>query len=63
MDSTLLNLSDGTRRYRKLKRQRDKLDDIITYEKTIVTSDSLLRLIAMPQEEQKRLVDNYIIQL
>ena len=63
LDSTLLNLSDGTRRYRKLKRQRDKLDDIITYEKTIVTSDSLLRLIAMPQEEQKRLVDNYIIQL
>ena len=36
LDSTLQNLEESTRRYRKLKRQRGKLDDIITYEKTIV---------------------------
>lgn len=63
LDSTLQNLDDNTRRHRKLKRQRGKLDDIITYEKTIVSSDSLLRLMNMPAEEQKQLVDNYINQL
>ena len=63
LDSTLQNLEDSTRRHRKLKRQRGKLDDIITYEKTIVASDSLLNLMNMLPEEQKQLVENYIGQL
>ena len=63
LDSTLQNLENNTRRHRKLKRQRGKLDDILTYEKTIVSSDSLLRLMNMPAAEQKQLVDNYINQL
>ncbi|MGB0280132.1 MAG: tetratricopeptide repeat protein [Flavobacteriaceae bacterium] len=63
LDSTLQNLEDSTRRYRKLKRQRGKLDDIITYEKTIASTDSLLRLMNMSPEEQKQVVDSYIVQL
>lgn len=63
LDSTLQNLEDSTRRYRKLKRKRGKLDDIISYEKTIVSIDSLLRLMNMSPEEQKQVVDSYIVQL
>ncbi len=63
LDSTLQNLEESTRRYRKLKRQRGKLDDIITYEKTIVSTDSLLRLMNMSPEEQKQVVDSYVVQL
>ena len=63
LDSTLQNLEDSTRRYRKLKRKRGKLSDIISYEKTIVESDSLLRLVNMSAAEQKQVVDNYIVQL
>lgn len=52
LDSTLQNLDNKTRRYRKLNRKRKKLDDIITYENTIVATDSLLRLMQMTPEEQ-----------
>ena len=63
LDSTLQNLENTTRRYRKLKRKRGKLSDIISYEKTIVESDSLLRLMNMSLAEQKLAVDNYIVKL
>ena len=60
LDSTLQNLAKETRRYRKVTRQRKKLDDIINYEKTITETDSLLLLIDMPEESQKAVVDAYI---
>jgi hypothetical protein len=43
-----------------MTRQRKKLDDIISYEKTITEIDSLLLLIDMPEESQKAVVDAYI---
>ncbi len=60
LDSTLQNLTAKTRRYRKVARQRKKLDDIITYEKTITETDSVLLLMDMPEEAQKAVVDAYI---
>ena len=60
LDSTLQNLTAKTRRYRKVARQRKKLDDIITYEKTITETDSLLLLMDMPEEAQKAVVDAHI---
>lgn len=63
LDSTLQNLEEKTRRYRRLKRQRKKLDDIISYEKTITQTDSLLRLIRMTPDEQKEVVNQYIDKL
>lgn len=60
LDSTLQNVAEKTRRYRKLKRQRGKLEDIISYEKTIAETDSLLRLINMSPEQQQQVVDNHI---
>ena len=60
LDSTLQNLTEGTRRFRKVTRQRKKLDDIISYEKTITETDSLLLLMDMPKEAQKAIVDAHI---
>ena len=60
LDSTLQNLKEGTRRFRKVTRQLKKLDDIIRYEKTITETDSLILLMDMPKEEQKAVVDAYI---
>ena len=60
LDSTLHNLKTETKRYRKVARKRKKLDDIINYEKTITETDSLLRLIDMPEEAQKAVVNAYI---
>ena len=60
LDSTLQNLKEGTRRFRKVTRQLKKLDDIIRYEKTITETDSLILLMDMPKEAQKAVVDAYI---
>jgi hypothetical protein len=60
LDSTLQNLTSETKRYRRVARKRKKLDDIINYEKTITETDSLLRLINMPEEAQKAVVNAYI---
>tara|TARA_A100001011_G_scaffold348924_2_gene387101 strand:- start:69 stop:2510 length:2442 start_codon:yes stop_codon:yes gene_type:complete len=60
LDSTLQNLEEGTRRFRKVTRQLKKLDDIIRYEKTITETDSLILLMDMPKEAQKAVVDAYI---
>ena len=63
LDSTLQNLDNKSRRYRKLERKRKKLDDIISYETTIVATDSLLQLIHMSAEEQLAVVENLVTQL
>ena len=60
LDSTLQNLKEGTRRFRKVTRQLKKLDDIIRYEKTITETDSLILLMDMPKDAQKAVVDAYI---
>ena len=60
LDSTLQNLTAKTHRYRKVARQRKKLDDIITYENTITEIDSLLLLMDMPEEAQKAVVNAHI---
>jgi tetratricopeptide (TPR) repeat protein len=63
LDSTLQNLDNKSRRYRKLERKRKKLDDIIAYETTIVATDSLLQLIHMSAEEQLAVAENLVTQL
>ncbi len=63
LDSTLQNLDNTTRRYRKLNRKRKKLDDIITYENTIAKTDSLLRLMQMTPEEQLAVAQKVVDQL
>jgi len=59
-DSTLQVLPPQTRKYRKIKRKRDKLNDIIDYETTRQTADSLLVLIDKTPEEQTATFEVYI---
>ncbi len=51
-DSTLTQLTEGTRQYRRIKKKRDNLDDVIKYEDIAVKNDSILRLVAMSEPEQ-----------
>ena len=60
LDSTLQVLPPKTRKYRKIKRKRDKLNDIIDYETTRQTADSLLALIDKTPEEQTAIFEAYI---
>lgn len=60
LDSTLQNLTDKTRRFRRITRQRKKLDDIISYEKTIAETDSIMGMMRMTADEQKAVVEAYI---
>jgi hypothetical protein len=60
LDSTLQVLPPKTRKYRKIKRKRDKLNDIIEYETTRQTTDSLLVLIDKTPEEQNAIFESYI---
>ena len=43
-DSTLTKLERKTKLYRKIKKKRDNLQDLILYEKITVTNDSILSL-------------------
>jgi hypothetical protein len=60
LDSTLQVLPPKTRKYRKIKRKRDKLNYIIDYETTRQTADSLLALIDKTPEEQTAIFEAYI---
>ncbi len=51
-DSTLTQLTEGTRQYRRIKKKRDNLDDVIKYEDIAIKNDSILRLAGMSETEQ-----------
>ena len=63
LDSTLQVLTPKTRAFRKIKRKRDKLNDIINYETTRETADSLLTLMNKTPEEQRFVFEDYIMAL
>ncbi len=51
-DSTLTNLEDGTRQYRRIQKKRENLDDVIKYEDIAIENDSILRIVAMSESER-----------
>ncbi len=53
LDSTLNFLESKTRKHRALTRKRASLDEIITYEKTIEKTDSILALVEMSPEKRQ----------
>ena len=63
LDSTLQVLQPKTSKYRKIKRKRNKLNDIIEYETTRQTTDSLLVLIDKTPEEQTAIFEIYVKEL
>lgn len=57
----LLPLFDNTSvAYKKLKRKKDNLSEVVAYEKTIQSSDSLLSLLSLTQKEQEQFFQNFI---
>ncbi len=51
-DSTLQKLADNTREYRLIKKKRDNLDDVIYYENMARSTDSILHLASLSEQEQ-----------
>jgi len=51
-DSTLTNLDEGTRIWRRIKKKRENLDDVILYEDIAYENDSILRIVNMSESQQ-----------
>ena len=63
-DSILqITQSNNTKRIRSLKRKRDKLSDVILYENISKGNDSILKLVAMSNEERDTYFSEYIVAL
>jgi len=62
-DSTLLRLNDRTREYRKIKKKRDNLEDVIKYETIAQQNDSILSVVAMNDSDRNQYYEKYIAKL
>jgi hypothetical protein len=51
-DSTLTNLNEISKEYRRIKKKRENLDDVIKYETLATANDSILSLVAMSEGER-----------
>ena len=62
-DSTLTNLEENTKKYRRIKKKRENLDDVIKYEDIAIKNDSILRFTNMTEAEQLAYFTNYTTKL
>lgn len=62
-DSTLTNLKENTRKYRRIKKKLDNLEDVIKYEDIAQYADSVITIYQMPEEERKAYFEDYIAEL
>ncbi|MEJ2583924.1 MAG: hypothetical protein P8Z38_02415 [Robiginitalea sp.] len=59
-DSVLLNLPENSRTYRRVRKKRDNLDDVIGYEEVVQYTDSVLSLHAMSKVEREIYFQMYV---
>ena len=59
-DSTLNELNSRSREFRKIKKKRENLDDLIFYETLTIELDSIFNLVNMTDEKRKEFFSNYI---
>ena len=59
-DSVLLNLPENDRTYRRVRKKRDNLDDVIAYEEVVRNADSLITLYEMTPVEREIYFSLYI---
>ncbi|WP_130734713.1 gliding motility protein [Flavobacterium sp. J27] len=59
-DSTLIQLDNRTKEYRKIKKKRDNLEDVIKYETIAHDNDSILAIVAMGENERKKYFQEHI---
>jgi len=62
-DSTLSELNSRTREFKKIKRKRENLNDLIFYETIAMELDSTIKLINMSDEKRKSYFNNYVSKL
>ncbi|WP_422858260.1 tetratricopeptide repeat protein [Flagellimonas sp. S174] len=62
-DSTLTNLKENTRKFRRIKKKLDNLEDVIKYEDIAQYADSVITIYDMPEAERKAYFEDYIAEL
>lgn len=62
-DSTLIRLDDRTREFRRIKKKRINLDDVIKYETIAQQNDSILSVVAMSGMDRNKYYEKYIAKL
>ncbi|MEM1257727.1 MAG: hypothetical protein AAGH81_04300 [Bacteroidota bacterium] len=62
-DSTLTNLVENTKKFRRIKKKFDNLEDVIKYEDIVQYADSVITVYQMPEEERIAYFEDYIQQL
>jgi tetratricopeptide (TPR) repeat protein len=62
-DSTLTFLEENTRTWRRFKKKRENLDDVIKYEDIATLNDSVLRLANMSEAQQRAYFEDYTAKL
>lgn len=62
-DSTLTYLVENSRTWRRVKKKRENLDDVIKYEDIAAENDSILRIAAMSEAEQLAFFTEYTSKL
>jgi tetratricopeptide (TPR) repeat protein len=58
-DSTLTNLVENTRQWRRVKKKRENLDDVIKYEDIATNNDSILRISEMSDSDKLAFFTRY----
>jgi len=59
-DSTLGKLDKKSREYRRIKKKRDNLTDVLNYETLVQRNDSIIRLTGLSEEDLKAFFEAYI---
>ena len=62
-DSTITFLSENSREWRRVKKKRANLADVIKYEAIAKTNDSILRIVGMSEVERIRYFEEYTTKL
>tara|TARA_R110000850_G_scaffold271031_2_gene404850 strand:+ start:246930 stop:249386 length:2457 start_codon:yes stop_codon:yes gene_type:complete len=62
-DSTLQRMVENTRDYRRIKKKRDNLEDVIRYEDVATRNDSIITLVNMTEGERLAYFTEYTRQL
>ena len=62
-DSTLTFMENSSREWRRVKKKRENLDDVIKYEDIAAHNDSILRLVKMSDTEQLAYFTDYTTKL
>jgi hypothetical protein len=62
-DSTLLRMDEKSKEYRKFKKKRENLKDVIKYESIAQVNDSILNVVAMNENDKKSYYQNFIDKL